>query len=103
MRDNTKEIDLPDFYYDYIIGMINEEIPRSEQELFDLVGEFLMNGGRLSQSEAQGRCGIILAALVGGEIIKLDKTENRLTHAAEKLEKAVILNELDIMDGNDIN
>ena len=30
-------------------------------------------------------------------------TENRLTHAAEKLDKAVILNELDIMDGNDIN
>ena len=33
----------------------------------------------------------------------MDSSENRLTHAAEKLDKAVILNELDIMDGNDIN
>jgi len=28
---------------------------------------------------------------------------NKLSHAAEKLDKAVILNELDILDGNDMN
>ena len=35
-------------------------------------------------------------------MIEIDD-KNKLSHAAEKLEKAVILNELDILEGNDMN
>jgi len=35
-------------------------------------------------------------------MVEIDNS-NKLSHAAEKLDKAVILNELDILDGNDMN
>lgn len=102
LRENTIGIELPDFYYEYMMGMIKEEPPRTDQELFEVIGEFLMNGNRMTKVIAQEKCKDILKLLIEQKVIAIDN-ENRLTHAAEKLEKAVILNELDIMDSTDIN
>lgn len=60
LRDNTEGIELPDFYYEYMIGMLKEEPPRTDQELYEVIGEFLMNGNRMNISTAKHKCKAIL-------------------------------------------
>lgn len=102
LREQLKECDLPEFYFEYMMGMIKEEPPRNGDELQELIGEFIINGGRIELLSCKQKCEQIFTQLKEQKVIEIDD-KNKLSHAAEKLEKAVILNELDILEGNDMN
>jgi len=53
LRSELEECELPDFYYEYMIGkyllvsegMVREEPPRNAIDLEELLGEVIKNGG----------------------------------------------------------
>ena len=102
LKEELEECDLPEFYFEYMIGMVREEPPRNGEELYELIGEFMANGGRMELHSCKQKCEQIFRELKEQKVIEIDE-KNKLSHAAEKLEKAVILNELDILEGNDMN
>ena len=40
-------------------GMILEEKTRNSQELFELIGEFMMNGNKISKEICESKCEIM--------------------------------------------
>lgn len=43
---------LPQFYMKHMAGIISEEPPNSEKEMFELIGEFIKNGNKVSEEDS---------------------------------------------------
>ena len=82
MRSKIKQADLPDSYYEHLAGMINEEPPADGNELFVLIGDYILNGSKIKKEEAEKICADISADLINNSLIN---TENGLSISAEKL------------------
>lgn len=73
-------------------GILTEEPPQGHQDIFDLIGDFLGNGGRLTRNQIWESCGEILRNLNNHNLIR---KENKHTLSAERLPNSIVLKELD--------
>lgn len=98
VRKSLAKADLPDFYYNYIAGMISEEPPSSPEELFSLIGEFIMNGGNINRQDGFALCQQVITTLKDQKLIS---TDSKLSLIAEKLMAPVTLNEVKLRQSKD--
>jgi len=100
LKAKIKDSELPDFYFEHLAGMIDEEPPGNGGDLFDLIGEYILNGNKISRDKAAKICEDISKELLDKKYIT---TENKLSHVAERLLAPVTLNEVKLREEKDSN
>ncbi|KRX10783.1 P-loop containing nucleoside triphosphate hydrolase [Pseudocohnilembus persalinus] len=80
-------------------GIICEEGPNSVLEIYDLIGEFIRNGVKQSKQQATQTCEKILEELKKQNIIS---GKSQYSHAAQRLENSVRLQEVELIKEGDI-
>jgi ATP-binding cassette subfamily F protein 3 len=100
LKSKISAADLPPFYYEHLAGMILEEPPNDGNELFDLIGEYILNGYKVKKEQALKLCEDISTDLKKKNLIT---AENKLSIVAEKLLVPVTLNEIKLREEKDSN
>jgi ATP-binding cassette subfamily F protein 3 len=106
IQDNIKQIlqakitksELPEFFFPHLAGMILEEPPTSGEDLYFLIGEFLLNGQKTTPEQAQSLCNDICKSLHDKKLIS---TDNKFSLVAEKLLRPVTLSDVKLREEKD--
>jgi len=100
IKSHIKESNLPEFYYPHLAGMVQEEPPNNGPELYELIGDYILNGQKISKEKAKEICEKLTKSLQDNNLISL---ENKFSLVAEKLLKPVTLNEVKLREEKDTN
>jgi len=90
-RRHIKSKALTDDAYAYMSKLVSEDSPRNALELFSLINDFLTDGMAYSDDEAFKICDIVSKILVERKLVVIIQRD---TIVAEKLQKAITMNEL---------
>lgn len=97
-RKHIKSKTLSDEAFNYMSRLIAEDAPRNASELYGLIQDFLTDGMTYSDDEAFKLCDILSKILIEKKMVVILQRD---TIMAEKLTKAVTMNEL--QTGNKTN
>jgi len=100
IKKSIKEAQLPDFFFAHLAGMIVEEPPNNGQELYELIGEYILNGRKINKEKAREICDQLVKTLLDEKLIS---QENKFSLVAEKLLKPLTLNEVKLREEKDTN
>lgn len=80
-------------------GIIVEEPPTNGLELYELIGQFVLNGNKVSYSDATKLCNSLYEILVKNNLIKSQVR----SLGTERLKASVMLNKIELITDKDIN
>lgn len=99
LADLPKHCGLPESCIAHMAGILTEEPPQNQQDTFDLLVEFISNGGRVKRNEIWDYCGHLNQKLWQDNLVK---KENKHSLVAERLESSIIIKELAFFQNSDI-
>ena len=93
-RTLKKKVNLPDFYFAYMAGIICEEPPMNSADLWDYISPYLLDGKAMNETQGKAIAGDIHAVLIKDKLIT---AENKFVYSAERLEAPLILNNVELV------